>query len=254
MKFSTAIIILLLSVIALAAEFALYLFMGIGAALSGGGNAVGGIAFFFVGLMILTAVAGFSAPICALVEMGVKKKNAGVYTFLSLLGITSIIIIGSGIAGLNKTPTTVASSANNASTPKAVVPSSTPAVGTTSTQAEEPKGNPEEEAYLGKISVKDITVGKSILDEEGVFGEIKNTGNRTLKEVEITVYALGKDGKPVWDDKFYPVLDSKFAFGDSAEPLKPNYGRKFGYKVEAPSDWNKKVRVEVTKVEFAEPK
>jgi hypothetical protein len=34
--------------------------------------------------------------------------------------------------------------------------------------------------------------------------------------------------------------------------LKPKYSRKFGYKADdAPSDWSKKVNVQITKVQFA---
>ena len=52
MKFGTSVIITLLAVVALAAELAMYMFFGFGAALSGGTNAVSGVATFFVSLMV----------------------------------------------------------------------------------------------------------------------------------------------------------------------------------------------------------
>ncbi len=249
MKFGTSILITLLSVVALVAELALYMFFGFGAALSGGEKAVSGVATFFVCLMVLTAVAGVTAPLSALVEIVTKKNNAGVFTFMSLLGITLLGLTGFAFKQQSghTSPKPSSSSASILSSTQ-ISPSAT----STQVQSGEPQSNAEEDAYLSKVILKDVSVGKTVLEEDGAFGEIKNTGNRTLKKVEITVYALGADGNPVWDDTFNPVTDSQFAFGDSGHPLKPNYSRKFGYKVDAPSDWNKKVKVEVTKVEFAD--
>jgi len=120
-----------------------------------------------------------------------------------------------------------------------------------SKEGESPRPGPVEAAYLSKVLVSHVTVGKSVLDETGAFGEIKNTGDRTLKEVEITVYCLGADGKPVFEKTYDPVLVSGLSFGDSGQPLKPGYCRQFGVKLyDAPSDWNRKVDVKVTKVEF----
>jgi hypothetical protein len=110
---------------------------------------------------------------------------------------------------------------------------------------------PEEVAYLPKVLVKGVHVGKSALDETGVFGEIKNTGDRTLRQVEITIYCLGPQGKPVFEKTYHPVMVSEFSFDESGQPLKPGYSRQFGVKLEdAPSDWSRKVDVKVTHVEF----
>jgi hypothetical protein len=110
---------------------------------------------------------------------------------------------------------------------------------------------PDQQAYVDKVLVRNVSVGKSVLGEPGAFGEVKNTGERTLKSVEITIFCLGEDGKPVFEKKFHPVLASDFSIGKSAEPLKPGYSRQFGVKLDdAPSDWNKKVDVRVTGLEF----
>ena len=109
----------------------------------------------------------------------------------------------------------------------------------------------EESTYLSKVLVRNVSVGKSALDETGVFGEVKNTGDRTLKEVGITIYCLGADGKAVFEKTYRPVPVTEVGFGDSNQPLKPGYGRQFGVKMDdAPSEWTKKVDVEVTHVEF----
>lgn len=108
----------------------------------------------------------------------------------------------------------------------------------------------EKQDYFEKIEVRNVYVGKSNFDEVGAFGEIKNLGDKTLKRVEITIYCLDKAGNVVHEKTYLPVLVTKFSFGDD-KPLKPNYTRKFGCRLDdAPSDWAKKVKVAVTDVEF----
>ncbi len=111
--------------------------------------------------------------------------------------------------------------------------------------------DPAVEAYISKVSVQNVTVGKGVLGETGAFGEIKNAGDKTLKEVEITIYCLGPDGKPIFEKQYHPVVESEFSFSDANKPLKPGYSRKFGVKLDdAPAEWNKKVEVKVTGIKF----
>ena len=117
---------------------------------------------------------------------------------------------------------------------------------------EDDKENEEKIAYFDKVIVRNVEIGKSTLDETGVFGEVKNLGNRSLRKVEITIFFLAKDGKPVFEKKYHPVLvlESSWSFGDN-EPLRANYSGKFGVRLDnAPSDWAKKVKVKVTNIEF----
>lgn len=113
------------------------------------------------------------------------------------------------------------------------------------------EGFKEKQAYIDKVEIRDVHIGKSVLDEMGVFGEIKNLGDRTLTKVQITIYCLDKNGKAVFEKTYHPVLISEYSlFGDN-KPLKPNYSEKFGVKLDdAPSDWANKVRVKVTDIEF----
>jgi len=130
-----------------------------------------------------------------------------------------------------------------------VSPSLGPAVEGSASEPSQP--NPEESAYVSEILVRNVSVGKDALDETGVFGEVKNTGEHTLKEVEITIYCLGSDGKPVFEKTYDPVSVTEMGLGDTGQPLKPGYSRQFGVKMDdAPSDWTKKVDVKVTQVEF----
>lgn len=105
--------------------------------------------------------------------------------------------------------------------------------------------------YFDKIEVRNIRLGTDFLGHVGVFGEIKNNGDKTLREVEVTAYCLDKNDKVVFEKTYHPVLVAEYSFMSDNTPLKPNYSRRFGYKLDdAPSDWSKKVRVEVTDVEF----
>ena len=90
--------------------------------------------------------------------------------------------------------------------------------------------------------------------EPAIFGTVVNNGNRTLKEVEITVYFLDWNGIVIGETNFYPVLVTEFSFGSSNKPLKLNYVKDFGYSVKdyAPSGWAKKVKVKITNIEFAD--
>ena len=87
--------------------------------------------------------------------------------------------------------------------------------------------------------------------EPAVFGTIRNHGDSTLTRVEITVYFLGADGKPIGEKQFSPVLVTQFSFSDKG-PLKPGYVRDFGYVVrdDAPSGWGRKARAEITSIQF----
>lgn len=79
MKLGTALIILLLAVIALAAEFFLYFVFGIGAAFDGDLKQLGTTAVVFIGLMLLTATIGILSPVGALLELVSKRRNLGIW-------------------------------------------------------------------------------------------------------------------------------------------------------------------------------
>jgi hypothetical protein len=109
----------------------------------------------------------------------------------------------------------------------------------------------EKQAYIQNVKLKNISVGKSVLGEPGVFGEVKNLGDRTLDKVEITIYCLDEDGGAVFEKKYPAVLVSDYSLFSDDEPLKPNYTAKFGVKLDdAPSEWAGKVNVAVTDIEF----
>ena len=115
----------------------------------------------------------------------------------------------------------------------------------------------EKQAYIKNVILKDFKVsegkkygfGKAV---PGVFGTIVNNGDRSLKEVEITVYFLNDEGTVIGEEDFHPVLVTEYSFGGDNKPLKPNYVKDFGYSVEdyAPSLWSKKAKAKITNIEF----
>lgn len=246
MKIGTALIISLLAVVALVAEMFLYFFFGIGAAMAGGAQAIVGIAQFFVGLMVVTGALGVLAPLCAVVELVAKRKNLGYYLLLPALGVIAVAYIA-----------LAATSHSDSASPKVVSGSAAPSGAVAAASGSAPSAASsrpvsEESSYLDKVAAQNIKVGVSVLNEPAVYGEVKNAGDRTLVEVEITVYFLDKNGRRIHEKSYHPVLVSQFSFGDSNTPLKPGYSRKFGVKAnDAPSEWARKVTVEVTNVKFS---
>lgn len=108
----------------------------------------------------------------------------------------------------------------------------------------------QKQAYIDKVKILNLRVAEARFEGVGVFGEIKNTGDKTLTKVEITIYFLDKNDKPIFEKTYPHVSVSKFSIGDN-EPLKPNYSTKFGYGPDdVPSDWAQKVRAKITNIEF----
>lgn len=98
---------------------------------------------------------------------------------------------------------------------------------------------------------------RTIFDEvvPGVKFKIKNEGNRTLREVEVTVYFKDKNGKIIAEEKYYPVLVTELSLGDN-KPLKPGYiwqmKRGHFYKADkVPDEWQEGfISAEITNIEF----
>ncbi len=77
MKFRTTITVLIVAMLAFVAELVLYPIFGMDAALTHSGATQSGTVFFFFSVIVLTAATGILAPICALVELIVKRWNWG---------------------------------------------------------------------------------------------------------------------------------------------------------------------------------
>jgi hypothetical protein len=117
----------------------------------------------------------------------------------------------------------------------------------------------DKKAYMANLEIRSLTVGKGKKylfnsPNPGLFATLMNNGNRTLNEVQITVYFYNDKGAIVSEKKLYPVSVSKYRTGRDNDPLKPQTAKKVGYLVKefAPSSWAGKVQMRVTDIIFKE--
>lgn len=52
-------------------------------------------------------------------------------------------------------------------------------------------------AYRDKIEIRHLSRGESTTGRTGLFGEVKNTGNRTVTELHVRFYFVNQSGEPV---------------------------------------------------------
>ncbi|MCZ6541253.1 MAG: DUF2939 domain-containing protein [Nitrospinae bacterium] len=110
-------------------------------------------------------------------------------------------------------------------------------------------------AYMANLELRNLSVGKGKKylfgsPNPGVFATLSNKGNRTLNELEITIYFYNRQGAIVSEKKLYPVSVSKYRRGRDNDPLRPNGVKKVGYLVKkfAPASWAGKVQMRVTHI------
>lgn len=119
----------------------------------------------------------------------------------------------------------------------------------------------KKQEYLNKVSLYDLKAKyyETYLEKKvtGVEFKIKNKGNRTLKEVEVTVYFKDAKGTVIAEKQYHPVLVTKYSYGRN-KPLKPNYiwqqERGKFYKADSvPTEWKEgAISANITNIEFAE--
>ena len=118
----------------------------------------------------------------------------------------------------------------------------------------------EKQAYIDNVVLYDLQSKyyETYLEKKipGVEFKIKNKGDKTLKEVEVTVYFKDASGTIIAEKSYHPVLVTKYSFSGGNKPLKPNYiwqmeGGKF-YKADSvPSEWKEgAVSAKITNIEF----
>jgi hypothetical protein len=115
-----------------------------------------------------------------------------------------------------------------------------------------PPFGPAERAYVSKIKIENVALSRAenFLNQEVtiVAGDLMNTGERTLREVELTV--------EFYDDMNQIALrESRLALNSASPPLGPADGRTFDVSFEhIPSSWNmQQPIVRVSGLLFAAP-
>lgn len=264
MSIGIGLLVFFVSLIALVAEFILYFILGMGAAFTtNSASAIGGLAFFFVGLMIFTGAVGILFPVCAILAAITKNKKLGNTVFLSLL--TFVLIGYFWFASVAMKGSTHAAIPAIAATRPLIGPAVNPIAGQQSVdkpinpQSSQPAKSPEMEYIEKSLILKNVKVGNGYGEfdmpgysetKKGVFGTIKNTGDQSVGQLQITIYFLDSKKLRI-GEKTYTVISTSSMF-DATPPLKPNYSKDFGYVVEkdAPSDWASEVEVEISKIAF----
>lgn len=127
---------------------------------------------------------------------------------------------------------------------------------------QEIKETKEKQAYLSKVSLYDLKAKyyETYLEKNvpGVEFKIKNNGDRTLKEVQVTVYFKDAKGTIIAEKQYHPVLVTKYSYTGDNKPLKPNYiwqqERGKFYKADSvPTEWKEgAVSANITNIEFSE--
>ncbi len=120
----------------------------------------------------------------------------------------------------------------------------------------------EKQAYIKNVVLYDLKAKyyKTYLEEKvpGVEFKLKNKGDRTLKEVEVTVYFKDANGTIIAEEDYHPVLVTKYSFSGYNKPLKPYYvwqmERGKFYKADSvQSEWKKGAfSAKITNIEFEE--
>lgn len=106
------------------------------------------------------------------------------------------------------------------------------------------------DAYIPKLELTGVQVDHIWLDGKSVSGEIRNTGNKIVRKIEITIFYQDEDGRAIFDRTHYPVFAPRWET-DENKLLKPNHSQKFRYKLdEVPSQWSGEVRVKIVKIAF----
>lgn len=130
-----------------------------------------------------------------------------------------------------------------------------PADETTTTTEPDPTA-----AYLDKIVTSNLESRRfdSVLekDQAGVRFELRNTGDRTVERIEVTVQFLNDEGSPISERSFTPVHPSALV-SDGSPPLRPGYiwslpSGEYWTPDNIPTVWVPgKVRVNVSSLDFA---
>lgn len=110
-------------------------------------------------------------------------------------------------------------------------------------------------AYMANLQLKGLAVGRGDKYQfgspnPGIFATLINKGDRTLREVEITIYFYNSKGAIASEKKLYPVSVSKYRPGRDNDPLEPKKKKKIGYLVKefAPPTWAGKIQMKVTNI------
>lgn len=71
------------------------------------------------------------------------------------------------------------------------------------------------------------------------------------KPPTLFTFLLDKSGNAIAEEDYTAIAPNSF-LDDQQQPLKPNYSRKIGFKINPPSDWSKNFKLSVVDVTTTE--
>ena len=111
----------------------------------------------------------------------------------------------------------------------------------------------EKSDYLPKVVLSNVTARKIVDPQDRIMalvsGVLKNTGDRSVSDVEVTINFLDRAGETSLETTYHPVSPALRNEG----PLKPNSSRKWNTAILVFEDWAGKINARVSRLEFAEP-
>jgi len=232
------------------------------------GALIGSVACFAIGIIlmfislwsfIIYSPLFLAAFILSIVAMSQKRVAGGLIMLLLTLVVPPVLFFGLGAVRSKDTLDEVSKALDEASAEiDRSLGVSTPSVSSKQADAEAKR---EKQAYMSRINLYDFEAKyyTDIFDDRkpGVSFKLKNTGTRTLNEVEVTVFFRDAAGNVIAEEDYHPVLVSEYSFGDS-KPLKPNYiwqmeRGKFYQAENVPTEWQEgNATAKITDIEFAD--
>ncbi len=105
----------------------------------------------------------------------------------------------------------------------------------------------ERDAYMDRVELANVRVSRSVTGRQAVYGDVVNSGDRTLSAVVLTLHFLDEDGETILSRQHTPVSSSLLG-GDA---LEADSSVQFRITVDdAPESWAEKVKVEITELGF----
>jgi hypothetical protein len=90
--------------------------------------------------------------------------------------------------------------------------------------------NKRDLSYLQNIKFINEKIGRVTQDKDGIIGEVKNIGSKTVKILSIRVVFMDNNGRKISESDF-PVVSENSSNADPSKPLKPNESRKFSFDI-----------------------
>ncbi len=243
MSIAQSIAVFLISLVVLVVEAIQYYIIVVGNAYSVNNPEVSSsLAFFFVGLMLFTWIAGVLFPICVILAE-ITNNNRFIKTiFLSIVTIMLCGYFGTLAVRIYKAGQD-AKKANMEAKSLSNMPA-----------------RDDQRDYIKKyLMLQDIKVDSEYgqIDvigkqspKKGVTGSVKNIGDKSIGFLEITIYFLDPRGRRL-GEKSYRLIEASSMLNRSA-PLEPNYTKDFGYLIEgdAPPGWSGKIEAVISEIKF----